>query len=120
MSALFKSVGLRPGLLGKSAKRIVLLLPLLMLFRILGSGERGSEKSGTVGDSHWRAANATCFGGSASLKPPRVGEYTLSPQLGSASGLGDTDIGARSYVFGECVVYVECKRGEGGKCTCGD
>jgi hypothetical protein len=49
-----------------------------------------------------------------------LGEYALSPHSGSARGLGDTAIGARSQVFGECVVNVETRHGEGTECTRGD
>lgn len=91
VSALLNSVGSRAGLFGNSAKRIP-----PSLFRTFGRGERGSSNSAIVGDSYRRAVSRVCFGGSASLKPPRVGEYTRSPHAGNASGFGDTDIGARS------------------------
>lgn len=35
------------------------------------------------------------------VNSPEVGEYTLLPHAGISSGLGETLIAARSYVFGE-------------------
>lgn len=112
MSAFLNSVGSRADFLGNSAKRT----PSSLVWDF-GGGDRGSSNSAILGDSYRRRTRGACFGGSASLNPSKVGEYTLSPHAGSASGFGDTDIGARSYVFGECVVYVEVRRGEGAKCT---
>jgi hypothetical protein len=50
-------------------------------------------------------------------KVPVRGEYTLDPQAGSSSGLGETLIAPRSYEFGECVENVAVNPGEGGKWT---
>jgi hypothetical protein len=54
------------------------------------------------------------------LNPLSVGEYIRSPQSGRASGLGETMMGARSYVPGECAENIANKVGEGGKWTCGE
>lgn len=62
-----------------------------------GRGERGSSKLSTAPSF----LNDLGLGGVDSLNPPIEGEYMRSPHDGNSKGLGETEIGARSYEFGE-------------------
>jgi hypothetical protein len=110
----------RSRVLTNAAKRMVFVAVLLLTLAAGSLGERGSSKSVMIGDS-WYARVRKGFGAAWSLKPSTEGEYTRSPHPGIVNGLGETEMGPRSYDPDERAVKVAMScEGEGGKCTWGD
>jgi hypothetical protein len=93
--------------------------PLTTICGAASFGDRGSTvRSATTGEKTWHENDRNGVGELNDLKPSIEGEYTRSPHPGKMSGLGETEMGARSYDKEEWAMYVACSlEGDGGKWT---